>query len=234
MDGDLLGRRLRFERERRRIALESIAERTKISIGLLKDLERDQLSRWPNGIFRRSFIRAYAEAIGLDPDDTLKEFQERYPDPSQPVIPETRSAADSQSATAVAMARIAKPAPRPPVSPRTRPPLRMTLAEGPSLFSAGEILTRFRSRLAAAFWDLVTVAALAGLVYLWLNRFWMPLGIIMLCYHGGSILALGNTPGVFFVALAAHRARAHAPDPTADEEDAELASASMVHHRATS
>ena len=126
MDGDLLGRRLRFERERRRIALESIAERTKISIGLLKDLERDELSRWPTGIFRRSFIRAYAEAVGLDPDDTLKEFQERYPDPSQPVIPETHSAPDSQSATAVAMARIAKPAPRPPRAPPYSRPARFS------------------------------------------------------------------------------------------------------------
>jgi hypothetical protein len=52
------GRRLRMERERRRITLASIAENTKIGLSLLKGLERDDLSRWPSGIFRRSFVHA--------------------------------------------------------------------------------------------------------------------------------------------------------------------------------
>jgi cytoskeletal protein RodZ len=75
------GARLRHERERRQIALKSIAEGTKISVTLLEGLERDDVSRWPSGIFRKSFIRAYAEAIGLDPDPIAREFVERYPDP---------------------------------------------------------------------------------------------------------------------------------------------------------
>src|SRR5207247_10509654 len=60
------GNRLRLERERRRISLASIAANTKIGLTLLQGLERDDVSRWPSGIFRRSFIRAYAEAVGLD------------------------------------------------------------------------------------------------------------------------------------------------------------------------
>jgi cytoskeleton protein RodZ len=79
---DSFGARLRHERERRRIALRSIAERTKIGVGLLEGLERDDVSRWPSGIFRKSFIRAYAGAIGLDPDVVLREFVEQYPDPT--------------------------------------------------------------------------------------------------------------------------------------------------------
>jgi transcriptional regulator with XRE-family HTH domain len=75
------GGRLRYERERRQIALKSIAESTKISVALLEGLERDDVSRWPSGIFRKSFIRSYAEAIGLDPDPIVREFVERYPDP---------------------------------------------------------------------------------------------------------------------------------------------------------
>ena len=78
---DSFGARLRYERERRQIALRSIAEGTKISAGLLEGLERDDVSRWPSGIFRKSFVRAYAEAIGLDPDPVVREFVERYPDP---------------------------------------------------------------------------------------------------------------------------------------------------------
>jgi cytoskeletal protein RodZ len=78
---DSFGARLRHERERRQIALKSIAEGTKISIGLLEGLERDDVSRWPSGIFRKSFVRDYATAIGLNADAVLREFMERYPDP---------------------------------------------------------------------------------------------------------------------------------------------------------
>ena len=75
------GARLRHERERRKIALRSVAENTKIGIHLLEGLEGDNVSRWPSGIFRKSFIRAYAEAIGLDPEPIVREFLERHPDP---------------------------------------------------------------------------------------------------------------------------------------------------------
>lgn len=78
---DSFGGRLRHERERRQIKLKSIAEDTKIGISLLEALERDDVSRWPSGIFRKSFIRAYAEAIGVEADRVVREFVERYPDP---------------------------------------------------------------------------------------------------------------------------------------------------------
>lgn len=81
------GPRLRQERERRQISLTSIAENTKIKRSLLEALERDDVSRWPSGIFRRSFLRSYATAIGLDPDEVLREFAERFPDPEAPRQP---------------------------------------------------------------------------------------------------------------------------------------------------
>jgi hypothetical protein len=75
------GARLRQQRERQQIPLASIADRTKISLSLLEALERDDLSHWPAGIFRRSFVRAYAQSIHLQPDAVVREFLERYPDP---------------------------------------------------------------------------------------------------------------------------------------------------------
>jgi cytoskeletal protein RodZ len=75
------GARLRSQRERQQVSLAVIAERTKIKASLLEGLERDDVSGWPGGIFRRSFIRSYAEAIGLQPDDVVREFLERYPEP---------------------------------------------------------------------------------------------------------------------------------------------------------
>jgi transcriptional regulator with XRE-family HTH domain len=75
------GTRLRLQREEQQISLSVISEQTKIKRSLLEGLERDDLSRWPTGIFRRSYFRAYARAIGLEPDRMLSEFQALYPDP---------------------------------------------------------------------------------------------------------------------------------------------------------
>ena len=96
---DSLGARLRYERERRQISLPSIAERTKISVGLLQALERDDVSRWPGGIFRKSFIRSYAEAIGLNADEIVREFTERYPDPAEIATMETIPSSRVKSST---------------------------------------------------------------------------------------------------------------------------------------
>ena len=79
------GARLRQQREQQQIALTAVADRTKINRALLEGLERDDLSNWPAGIFRRSFIRCYAQVIGLDPDAVVREFLELYPDPVEVV-----------------------------------------------------------------------------------------------------------------------------------------------------
>ena len=81
------GARLRRQRERRQVSLTAIAEQTKIKQSLLEGLERDEVVHWPTGIFRRAFIRAYAHAIGLEPDIVVREFLSLYPDPTETVDP---------------------------------------------------------------------------------------------------------------------------------------------------
>src|SRR6478735_9336053 len=81
------GTRLRQRREEQQISLSTIAEQTKIKQSLLEALERDDVSHWPSGIFRRAFIRAYAHAIGLEPDVVVREFLDLYPDPIETVTP---------------------------------------------------------------------------------------------------------------------------------------------------
>src|SRR5580765_3467311 len=81
-----LGARLRQRREQQQIALSTIAEQTKIKASLLEELERDDVSHWPAGVFRRAFIRAYALAIGLNPDVVVREFLEIHPDPIEEVV----------------------------------------------------------------------------------------------------------------------------------------------------
>ena len=83
------GARLRQRREDQHIALGTIAEQTKIKMSLLEALERDDVSHWPSGIFRRAFIRAYAEAIGLNPDVVVREFFEVHPEPPEVLSPWT-------------------------------------------------------------------------------------------------------------------------------------------------
>jgi transcriptional regulator with XRE-family HTH domain len=83
--------RLKEARERRGISLESIAVATKVSESLFAALERNDVSRWPTGIYRRSFFRAYANAIGLPVDAAIGEFLQLFPDDydqrALPVLP---------------------------------------------------------------------------------------------------------------------------------------------------
>jgi cytoskeleton protein RodZ len=91
------GARLREHRERQQIALTFIAEKTKLSLSLLEGLERDDVSQWPTGIFRRSFIRDYARLIGLEPDLIAREFLELYPDHVKDVLAEADLPVDAGS-----------------------------------------------------------------------------------------------------------------------------------------
>ena len=81
------GARMRERREQQQISLIAISEQTKIKLSLLDALERDDVSQWPTGIFRRAFIRAYARAVDLDADVVVREFLARYPDPAEAVVP---------------------------------------------------------------------------------------------------------------------------------------------------
>ena len=73
------GSRMKRAREARGVSLREIAMRTKISDSALEALERNDISRLPGGIFGRGFVRAYAVEVGLDPEQTIREFLERFP-----------------------------------------------------------------------------------------------------------------------------------------------------------
>ena len=77
------GGKLRQARERRGVSLRQIAANTKISVAALEALERNDVSKLPGGIFSRAFVRSYALEVGLNPDDTVREFLQRF-DPDSP------------------------------------------------------------------------------------------------------------------------------------------------------
>jgi cytoskeletal protein RodZ len=76
------GARLKQAREERGISLRQIATATKISMGALEALERDDFSRLPGGIFSRAFVRAYAIEVDMIPRRPFGvscRFEERDP-----------------------------------------------------------------------------------------------------------------------------------------------------------
>jgi cytoskeletal protein RodZ len=86
---DDFGGKLRQARERRGISLRQIAASTKIAAAALEALERNDISKLPGGIFSRAFVRSYAVEVGLDPDETVREFLDRFnqdPPPSAEVV----------------------------------------------------------------------------------------------------------------------------------------------------
>src|SRR6202163_3876365 len=73
------GRSLREARERRGVSLRQIANATKIGMSALEALERNDISRLPGGIFSRAFVRSYAIEVGLEPEETIREFIAQFP-----------------------------------------------------------------------------------------------------------------------------------------------------------
>lgn len=194
---DSFGARLRRERERRDISLQAIAERTKIKASLFEALERNDASRWPSGIFRRAFIRGYAEAVGLDADVVTREFLEQFPDPDAPAPPPAVSAEDARPQPQVAERHSHQAgALTPGTSDDSAHGLRLTLVDSRMPFTGGRFLAGGRQRWAAAAWDCGSILALAVTLFVCLDTFWAPLGLTALCYYVGGVLVLGNSPGV--------------------------------------
>jgi hypothetical protein len=178
---DDLGAWLRSHRERSGVSLETIATRTKVARTLLEGLERNDVSRWPNGIFRRAFVRGYAHQIGLDPDHVVALFVRTFPE---------QHASTASPSLAGATARAAGIA-----ASRPEYGLRLTLA--PEVSRWQEAL----ARLGAATTDLmapITLALPSGLLG-GLSLFWVVLAVVAVLYLTVGTLVLGTTPGIWMV-----------------------------------
>ncbi|MEW6363005.1 MAG: RodZ domain-containing protein [Acidobacteriota bacterium] len=97
------GQRLKRERELRGVAIDEIAQATKISSRMLDALESNRFDLLPGGVFNRGFIRAYARYLGLNEEDVVND----YLDAIQKSAPET----------AQVPAQPPSPAPSKPVPP---------------------------------------------------------------------------------------------------------------------
>lgn len=80
--------RLRLARESKGLSHRQVADATKLSVRAIEQLERDQLSGLPGGIYRRSIIKSVAREVGLNPDEVLSDFATLHPEhlPSPPSV----------------------------------------------------------------------------------------------------------------------------------------------------
>jgi hypothetical protein len=64
-----LGEQLRLAREDRNLSLGDVANVTRIAPWALAAIEREDFGRLPGGVYRLGFVKAYADAVGLDGAD---------------------------------------------------------------------------------------------------------------------------------------------------------------------
>ena len=87
-----IGSTLREERQRRGLRLEDVEKATHLSGRFLDAIEREDFGRLPSGVYRRSFVRGYADFLGLDGDAYAREYEHRFA-PHEPEPAPTRTRA---------------------------------------------------------------------------------------------------------------------------------------------
>lgn len=183
-DRHTFGPRLRSERERRGITLDTIATATKVSADLWEGLERNDFTRWPSGIFARAFIRDYARAVGLDADEVVDEFCRLFPigdrRASRLIKAQAQLIGHSSALTETEM---------PTGGDRRAPDL--TAEE-----QARMIAVRYAARTVSAAIDTACSLLLASAIALPLSlSFWATAGVVGILYYGVATIVLGNTLG---------------------------------------
>jgi transcriptional regulator with XRE-family HTH domain len=182
---DTFGPRLRSERERRNISLETIASVTKVSADLWDGLERNDFSRWPSGIFARAFVRDYARALGLDEDEVLNEFCRLFPIGDRRVS----RLIQAQAQLIGHSLEYSETGAVPEEGDRRAIP---TARERNALARA-----KFTPRTVAAAIDIACTLSLSALVNLaFAMGFSASVGVVAVLYYGLSTVILGVTPGV--------------------------------------
>ncbi len=73
-----IGNTLREARMRQRLDIADVEERTKIRAKYLRALENEEWGLLPGPTFVRTFLRTYAEAVGLDPHVLVEEYRAEH------------------------------------------------------------------------------------------------------------------------------------------------------------
>jgi len=74
---ELIGARLNQARLMANLALQDIADRTKISLRFLSAIENDDFSALPGRVYIVGFTKAFARAVGLDEESLVTALREK-------------------------------------------------------------------------------------------------------------------------------------------------------------
>ena len=183
--------RLKAARQRKGVLLEDIAAATKISRALLNGLEANNLSRWPQGLYRRAYLRDYLRAIDLPEESTVAEFVRLFPDEESPPVGGAGSLETEDPSL-----------------------LSMTLDE-----CATERFARARIRLAAAAIDVGAVCVLSAAAWWGLHAgVWICGSVVAVAYYSIGTAALGRSAGSWCLEDRRWRRPATPPSPASRTE----------------
>ncbi len=71
------GRYLQSVRLEKKISLEKVSEETRIGMGILQIIEKEDLEALPAEVFVRGFLRSFARAVGADAAEAIRLYQAR-------------------------------------------------------------------------------------------------------------------------------------------------------------
>ncbi|MFP3721104.1 helix-turn-helix domain-containing protein [Niallia circulans] len=93
-----LGNRLKEAREAKGLTLEELQEITKIQVRYLVGIEEGNYSMMPGKFYTRAFIKQYAEAVDLVPEEIFEEYKGEVPTTVNDELPQNLSRVNSRSA----------------------------------------------------------------------------------------------------------------------------------------
>ena len=96
-----VGQRLKTEREKQGLSLKDVEMTTSIRSLYLEAIERDDFAAVPGEVYLKGFIRNYAIAVLIDPDEMLAQYKEQ----TNSAAPEATPVAESAEATRSAAPR---------------------------------------------------------------------------------------------------------------------------------
>jgi hypothetical protein len=183
---EAFGPNLRRIRIQRGISLDRISEATKVSADLWVGLECNDFSRWPSGIYARAYVRAYAFAIGVDPEASVNDFCRWF---SQ----------GDRRASRVVKAQAAIVGHNLQWKDDLAPGLQERRARPPEPVKDGPAAAFTRlGRLTAAGGDMVAIIAISTLLKAVLPIGWIvAIAGIAAVYHTVAIVSIGSSPAVW-------------------------------------
>jgi Helix-turn-helix domain/RDD family len=89
---------------RRGISLSELAARTLLSPRIVHRIDEGRFEELPGGLYARSYIRAFGSAVGLEPEEVVRELAERLP-PAEDPLPAMREFVRASDPACVAILR---------------------------------------------------------------------------------------------------------------------------------